>query len=177
MLEYVLDAVWTVADEIYVVFSREPSLKLVESIASFGVKIVIDKDSSGTVSNMITGFKASRSDHSLVVSENTPFIKPSVIFALFEAAHGYDAAIPKWKQGKIEPLPAVYSRKPLLKLTSRKKAFNSPEKLIDDLYAVRFVEIEKDLKELDPELNSFFNVRTSKDLRQARALAAMTQKP
>ena len=170
-----LDSVWTVADEIYVIFNHDPNLKLVESIAPFGVKIVVDKASSSLVSNMVKGFKASRSEHCFAVPENVPFIKPNVAFALFEAARGYDAAIPRWSNGKVEPLLAVYRKKSFLRV-AQEDFVTAPDSILDNLYAVRFVSIEDELKPLDPDLSSFFTVRSKLDVDRAKSIALTGRK-
>jgi molybdopterin-guanine dinucleotide biosynthesis protein A len=174
-LQYVLDSVWTVVDELIVVFDKEPKLSLIEAIAPFGVKIAIHKDSSSDLSKIIAGLKASRSENCFVVPSSSPFVKPNVVFELFQDAKGFDAAIPKWKDGKIEPLLAVYSRKALLRASSslKKKTIDA---LVDNLYAVSFVEIEKKLRLLDPELHSFFRVRTDRDMKKAEKIASIAAK-
>lgn len=172
LLEYVLDAIWTVSDEIYVVFEAEPTLKLIESIAPFGVKIVVSKDASSRVAGMTAGFKASKSEHCFVAPDNVPFLKPNVIFALYEAARGYDAAIPKRADGNIDPVIGVYRRKSFLRVVSQSQSAAELGAILDNLYAIRFVHIEEELKPLDPELQSFFTVNTSEDLRRARRLAS-----
>jgi molybdopterin-guanine dinucleotide biosynthesis protein A len=171
LLEYVLDSVWTVADDILVIFDKEPSLPLVESIAPFGVKVAVDRDGGSTLSRVMTGLRATNSENCLVVSSSAPFIKPNVIFHLFESIHGYDAAVPKWADGRLEPLLSVYSKKAILKAASqsRRKSFES---LVDDLYDVMFVDVERFLKPLDPELHSFFRINGPSELRKARRIAS-----
>jgi molybdopterin-guanine dinucleotide biosynthesis protein A len=170
LLEYVLDSVWTVADEMFVIFGTEPSLATVERIAPFGVKAVIDRASSGPFSMIMAGVGASTSDSCLVVPAESPFVKPSVLYQLFELIRGFDAAIPKWKNGRTEPLLSVYSRRAFLKAASGLKKPTLP-KLVDSLYDIRYVGVEEMLQPIDPELESFFRVRTDADLRKARALA------
>ena len=170
LLEYVLDSVWTVADDILVIFSKEPSLPLIESIAPFGVKVVVDRQSSSVLSRIVTGFRASTSENCLVVPSSAPFVKPNVLFELFEGIHGYDAVVPRWKSGKTEPLLSVYSRKAFLRAVThlKKKTMGG---LVGDLYDVSFVDIEKYLKPLDPELHSFFRIKGPADLRKAVKIA------
>lgn len=171
VLEYVLDSVWTVADEIFVIFDREPSLQLIESIAPFGVKVSIDRIGSTPFSRITAGFRASSSDNCLVISSSVAFVKPNVLFELFQSIHGYDAAVPKWNDGRTEPLLSVYSRKAFLKATSqlRKQSFSA---LLDNFYAVNYVSVENNLKPLDPELHSFFRVEDEAGLRKARQIAS-----
>ena len=170
LMEYVLDSVWTVADEILVIFDKDPSLSLIETIAPFGVKVAIDRDGNSVLSRIVAGFRASRSENCLVVPSSAPFIKPNVVFHLFESVRGFDASVPRWKNGKLEPLLAVYSRNAFLKAAThaRSRVLSS---LLDNLYAVSYVDIEKFLEPLDPDLNSFFRVKSKNDLRKARRIA------
>jgi molybdopterin-guanine dinucleotide biosynthesis protein A len=170
LLQYVLDSVWTVADDILVIFNKEPDLSLIESVAPFGVKVVLDKEGSSPFSRITTGFRASSSENCLVVSSSAPFVKPNVLFELFEGVHGFDAAVPRWKNGKIEPLLSVYSRKAFLRAGShlRKRSLGN---LVNNLYDVAFIGIETQLKQLDPELYSFFRVEDVGSLKKARRIA------
>ncbi len=59
MLDYVLDSVWTVPVDIFVVFRDEPSLALIESIAPYGVKVVIDRERDTLHSRIFAGLRAS----------------------------------------------------------------------------------------------------------------------
>ncbi len=170
LLQYVLDSVWTVADEILVIFDDDPSLSLIESIAPFGVKVAIDRESSSVLSRIVAGFKATQSVDCLVVPSSAPFIKPNVIFQLFESARGFDAAVPRWRSGKLEPLLAVYSKKAFLRAAARSKR-RALSSLVDNLSAVSYVEVEKFLKPVDPELYSFFRVKDERDLKKARRIA------
>ena len=170
LLQYVLDSVWTVADEILVIFDEDPGLPLIESIAPFGVKVAIDREGGSVVSRIAAGFKATHAEDCLVVPSSTPFIKPSVILQLFESLRGFDAVVPKWRSGKIEPLLAAYSRKAFLRAAARSKT-KVLSSLVDNLAAVSFVNVEKFLKPLDPDLYSFFRVKDERDLRKARRIA------
>ena len=106
-----------------------------------------------------------------MVGASSPFLKPSVLFQLFESARGFDAAIPRWKDGKTEPLLSVYSRKAFLRASSGIKRKTLPG-LVSNLYGVSYVGIEEFILPLDPELHSFFRVRGDGDLRKARAIAS-----
>jgi molybdopterin-guanine dinucleotide biosynthesis protein A len=170
LLHYVLDSVWTVADDILVIFDRDPGLTLIESIAPFGVKLAIDREGSSVFSRIVIGFNATRAEDCLVVPSSAPFIKPNVIFQLFESVRGFDAAVPKWRSGKIEPLLAAYNRKAFLRAAARNKK-RGLSSLVDNLSAVSYVDVEKFLKPLDPELYSFFRVKDERDLKKARRIA------
>lgn len=176
VLEYLLDAVWTVADSIYVIFKREPSLKLIEAISTFGVKIIIENQTPSLLSSLLMGFKASRSEYCLVLRENTPFLKPSVLHLLFEAAKGYDAALPRWSNGKLEPLLAVYRRKSFITVASKLQKQDDPFSVVDNLYSIRYVDVESEIKPLDPDLESFFTIESSEDLSKAKGKVTLKYK-
>ena len=162
---------WTVADDIFVIFGKDPSLPLIESIAPFGVKVAIDRDGASVLTRITAGFRASNSENCLVVPSSAPFVKPNVLFQLFESIRGYDAAVPRWRNGKIEPLLAVYNRKAFLKVTSHQKK-RSLGSVLGEFYDVTYIDIEKFLKPLDPELSSFFRIENPSDLMKARRIAS-----
>ena len=169
-LEYVLDAVWTVADEIHVVFQNEPNLKLVEAISPFGVKIIIEGQPKTLVSNILTGIKVSKSNCCLITRENTPFLKPDVLNMLFESIQKYDAVVPRWPDGSIEPMLAIYRRKSFLGATLEKTDTKDITNIVEDLYSVKFLDIATKIKAVDPELESFFSVNSDKDFQRAREI-------
>ncbi len=175
VLEYLLDAVWTVADSIYVIFKREPNLKLIEAISTFGVKIIIENQASSLLSSLLTGFKASRSEYCLVLRENTPFLKPSVLHMLFEAAKGYEAALPRWSSGKLEPLLAVYRRKSFITVSSKLQQ-DDLLLVVDSLYSIRYIDVEREIKPLDPDLESFFTIKSEEDLAKAKEKVTLKYK-
>ncbi len=170
MIQYVLDSVWTVVDEILVIFQKEPPLELIETIAPFGVKVAVDERSRDTLSKVVVGMLACNSENCLVATVSRPFVKPNVIFRLFEAVGSHDAAVPRWADNRQEPLLAVYRKKPFLKAASKERG-GGIESVIDDLCAVTFVQIEETLKPLDPDLLSFFRVRTDADFTRAATIA------
>ncbi len=176
LIEYVLNSVWTVVDQIFVVFNHEPDLRIVEAIAPFGVKIIVDEQSSGNNGNILSsmkmGIEACRSELCFVMMGNTPFIKPNVIFALFEGARGYDAAIPKRPDGSINPLLAVYRAKAFLRVLDTNKDASTPQDVVDWLNAIRFIDVENEIKPLDPDLNSLFQINTEEDIQKARNIAS-----
>lgn len=182
LLEYVLDSVWTVADELFVVFGDEPKLPIIEAISPFGVKVLSVERGQGPLKAITEAFKLSKSEYCLLVTERVPLLKPNVVLALFEGAQGNDGAIPRWSDGRVEPMLAVYRKNPFIHLiNSWKKPFSGNVRkgistLADQLFDVRFLSIEDEIKELDPELDSFLEVRDDKSLLAARKKASISGK-
>jgi molybdenum cofactor guanylyltransferase len=182
LLEYVLDSVWTVADELFVVFSHEPKLSMIEAISPFGVKVLAVPRNQSSIRGIADAFKSSKSEYCLLATERVPFLKPNVALALFESARGNDSAIPKWADGRIEPLLAVYRKNAFTRLVNSWKQPFGPnvskdmETLADQLFDVKFLSIQKELTELDPELDSFFQVKDERSLSAARVKASIKGK-
>jgi molybdopterin-guanine dinucleotide biosynthesis protein A len=179
LLEYVLDSAWTVADELFVVFSREPKLSLVEAISPFGAKVLTVPKNQTPIRALADAFRSSKSEYSLLATERVPFLKPNVALNLFENARGNDGAIPKWDDGRIEPLLAVYRRNDFTRIINAwKHSFGQNVAreitlIAEQLFDVKFLSIERELKELDPELDSFYLVRDEKSLAAAREKASI----
>ena len=182
LLEYVLDSVWTVADEIVVVFGKEPKLSIVESISPFGAKVITVNQNQGPTFSILEAFRTSKAEHCLLTTERVPLLKPNVILSLFENALGHDLAIPRWNDGKLAPMLAVYRKNALLKLVSTLNLSNGKDlkrdlgKIIEQLFAVKYVSVEKDLKEIDPELDSFLEIDGDRSLSLAREKASIKGK-
>ncbi len=118
LLEYVLDSVWTVADELNIVFKNEPDLSVIEAISSFGARVTNVPSGVHPITGILSAFKSSKADYCILATEGVPLLKPNIVLALFDAAHGFDLSVPKWKNGQIEPLLAVYSGRALLRLAA-----------------------------------------------------------
>lgn len=87
---------------------------------------------------------------------------------MFDRARGADAAIPQWPNGYIEPLHAVYKVSPAL--SAAEKAMGEGRLTIRAMIAglgkVVYVGTDE-LRRFDPELSTFFNINSQKDLRTA----------
>jgi molybdopterin-guanine dinucleotide biosynthesis protein A len=179
LLEYVLDSVWTVADELSVVFASEPKLSLVEGISPFGAKVLTTQKGESSSVTLFNAFRSSRAEHTLLVTERVPLLKPNVALYLFESARGFDLSIPKWKSGKLEPLLAVYRNNTLVRLVSSvpTASDNNVEavmgSLIEQIFDIKYVSVEDELTELDPELDSFLEVKDEATLSAAQSKASI----
>ncbi len=139
LLEYVLDSVWTVADEIIVVFgNEEPKLSIIESISPFGARVLTTPKGQSAFNTIYTAFRSAKSELCLLTSERVPLLKPNVALALFDNAQGYDLAIPKWRNGKLEPMLAVYRKKAFVRLCSTKGSVSLKNSTADTDFANLF---------------------------------------
>ncbi|HEX9261035.1 MAG TPA: NTP transferase domain-containing protein, partial [Candidatus Bathyarchaeia archaeon] len=115
-------------------------------------------------------------EYILLVPFDTPFISQKVALLLFELCVRRSAVIPRWPNGQIEPLHAVYRTEIALK--AAKSAADSGRldmrAMIERMPNVRFVSTLV-IEQLDPKLESFFNVNTVVDLKKARAIAKVSK--
>jgi len=181
LIEYVLDSVWTVADELIVVFNHEPELSTVEGISPFGVKVLTTAKNHDAFQTICNAFKSAKAERCLLATERAPLLKPNVVLSLFENAQGHDLAIPKRPDGKLEPMLAVYRKNAFIrvanstKFPASKKVEQQIGAVADRLFAVKYV-TDDELRELDPELDSFLEVKDEKSLQKAREKASTRSK-
>ncbi len=181
VIEYVLDSVWTVADELIVVFNHELKLSTVEAISPFGVKVLTTSRTRDALQTICDAFKSAKAEHCLLATERAPLLKPNVVLSLFENAQGHDLAIPKRRNGRIEPLLAVYRKNAFIRIASTIKSASEDiegqiREIADRMFAVKYVSIEDELQELDPELDSFLEVKDQRGLQKARLKASTKSK-
>jgi molybdopterin-guanine dinucleotide biosynthesis protein A len=127
----------------------------------------------GPVAGLEAGMRRARGRLAFATGCDLPFLKLEVIDRLFELADdmdGYEAAVPVQPNGFFEPLHSVYDREKMQ--YACKRALEKGERRIHvplQELSVNHVSIDQ-LRQLDPDLLSFFNLNTRGDLETARAL-------
>jgi molybdopterin-guanine dinucleotide biosynthesis protein A len=126
----------------------------------------------GPVAGILAGMKKARGDLAFATGCDLPFLNLEVIRRLFELAdkENYDAVVPVQPNGFFEPLHCVYRRKKMLSACER--ALEKAERRIHaPLQELRLRQIPVDqLRTIDANLFSFFNLNTREDLEAARKL-------
>ena len=127
----------------------------------------------GPVAGLEAGMRRARGRLAFATGCDLPFLKLEVIERLFELADvrgGYEAAVPVQPNGFFEPLHSVYDREKMQSACIR--ALEKGERRIHvplQELCVNHIAIDQ-LRPLDPDLLSFFNLNTRADLETARAL-------
>jgi molybdopterin-guanine dinucleotide biosynthesis protein A len=122
----------------------------------------------GPVAGLAVGLRAVPHPLAFVVSCDVPFLNLDVAEYLANVAACYDLAVPEW-EGRRHPLQAVYrtSVQPVL----AQQLSGGRRRLMEVLDLVRTVVVpESELRALDPEGRSFFNMNTPEDYRRALSL-------
>jgi len=177
LIAHVVRTASQVADEVVVAIGRESNSSTYRKFLPASIRIVKDRwQVKSPLVGILTGFKWMRSNYSVVLSCDTPFANRSVLGLLFKKATHFDAAIPRWPNGDIEPLQAVYRTRPAIpaaKMALTHKEFRNVD-MIKRLRRITYVPV-REIKQIDKDLVSFFNVNNRRDLRRAEAIQAFSR--
>lgn len=169
LILHVLDTISGVVDETVVVVSSKCQIGRIENLLQGKANIVVDK--GRTQSPLIgasTGFGNAKGEYSLLLPCDTPFVSSQIVSLLLDLCINKSAVIPRWPNGYIEPLQAVYNTKSALiaTTTALKEKKLDLRSMIAHLKGIRYVSTLV-LKQFDSELLNFFNINTLEDLRKA----------
>jgi len=120
---------------------------------------------------LLAGGAALRSPYALALGCDQPFLAPPLLAALFAQVGNHDAAVPRWPNGMIEPLVAVYRKAAMVRAADGALAAGerSNQEMLDRIRDVHFVATDE-LRRFDPHLRSFVNVNTPADLERAKRM-------
>ena len=172
LIRHVLDVVYGIVDERIVVVSSEVQAENFAKVVGLNIRIVIDVNGMQCpLVGALTGFENAYGKYSLLLSCDTPLVSKDILLLLLELCTNRNAVIPRWPNGYIEPLQAVYCTKPAVE--AARKALSEGKldmrSMVDELRGVRYISTLV-LRQLDPELRTFFNVNTPLDLRKAELM-------
>ena len=171
MIEHVVGKALKVSKNIGISINKNQNPKFFKKIFP---SLPVWKDEfsgGGPLAGIVTGIKKLNAEYVAVLSCDTPFVNPEVLRYLFKKVEGFDAAVPIWPNGFLEPLQAVYKTKSFLPLAkdALKKSSFSIFKIIKKLKNPLHVPVET-LKAIDPDLKTFFNINTLEDLERALSM-------
>jgi molybdopterin-guanine dinucleotide biosynthesis protein A len=172
LIRHVLNAIKEIVDETIVVVSSEGQAENYAKVLDSNVRILVDvDDAQSPLIGASTGFRKTKGEYSLLLPCDTPLVSRKILSFVFELSTNRNAVIPRWPNGYLEPLQAVYRTKPALEAA---ESALSQEKLdirsmVNRLTGVRYVSTLV-LQKLDPKLKTFFNVNTSLDLKKAESM-------
>ncbi len=131
-----------------------------------GVEVVGDRfPGLGPLAGLHAGLEAAQTELAVCVAVDLPFVDPEVLRFLLHCAQGFDAVVPV-VCGRPQPLCAVYRRRVAPVAQTLLEAGGGSVRDLLAQISVYFVP-EPDLRRIDPELVSFFNVNTPEDYRIA----------
>lgn len=128
----------------------------------------------GPLSGIYTGLYYSRNVTNIVVACDMPFLNTQLLEHMTKLLPSFDAIVPRWPNGQLEPLHAVYSLSCLPKIRINLEENQvSVNKFLKKMHVLHLN--KRGFSAFDPELLSFFNVNTQADVDLANKIAIMEQ--
>jgi molybdopterin-guanine dinucleotide biosynthesis protein A len=123
----------------------------------------------GSLGGILTGLVSAPTEWSAFCACDMPFLSPPLYRRLLSLRDGYDAVVPV-VDGRPEPTHAVYSRACIGPIRERITAQDLKISSFFGEVRVKLVP-EEEIRSLDPDLLSFFNINTQQDLETALSTA------
>ena len=169
LIEYIIDQSRKITDSIVVTISKNDSIKEFQKILPSDIEIIRDDGSlKSPLTGLMSGMNKFSEGYIAAIACDMPFVKSEVLNLLFEKVIGFDLAIPRWPNGYLEPLLAVYEFKKTRQCLRQLKISNSTRvsDLISMLESVNYLDINE-IRKIDPSLRVFFNINSENELKIA----------
>ncbi|MGB6371622.1 MAG: molybdenum cofactor guanylyltransferase [Atribacterota bacterium] len=123
----------------------------------------------GLLVGLYSGLKASASRYNLVVGCDMPFLNVELLQYMGDKIDSNDIIIPRYAKSYVEPLCAIYNKDCLEVIKKNIGAGILSIRRIFPYLKVRYIE-EEEIKRVDPDFNSFFNINYKEDFIRAEEL-------
>jgi len=166
LVNHVIHAMKGLVDEIVLSVAEGRTADYREAVGGEFTIVEDTRPQVGPLEGLISTFRATRGDYVLVAPCDTPLLRAKVCETVLRKAFDRDGAVPVIN-GYYEPLHAAYRRE--LGLRAFEDTLRKGKGKITDTYG-RMVLVEVDeatLRRIDPALESFWNMNTERDLREA----------
>ena len=164
LITYVIKSLENVVDEIIISVRDKPQGELLDTILPGYTYAYDEFENKGPLSGILGGLTLCRNEFCFVAACDMPFINEDVVKMLFRLSESHDAAIPRWEDGFLEPLHAVYRCKSMIR-ESRKAIELGENTIIAPIFRinVNYMSIEN-IRKIDPDLRTFININTPEDM-------------
>jgi molybdopterin-guanine dinucleotide biosynthesis protein A len=129
--------------------------------------VIQDKfDFEGPLAGFMTALAECKSEFCFLGACDMPFIEPKIVEYLFRRSSKWSGAVPRWWDGRLEPLHAVYdcnAARSASRHVIDEQVLNMIS-LVNHMPRIRFVDVEQEIGPLNPSLNTFRNLNTPRDL-------------
>ncbi|MFQ6010729.1 MAG: molybdenum cofactor guanylyltransferase [Nitrososphaerales archaeon] len=168
MLKRIVDQVYDLVGEMIVVIDQKGDSDKYRDLIPREVRVINDLESGqNPLLGVHSGLSTVQSKYALLIPCDTPFLNRKIIQLIFEKSDQHQAAVPRWPDGRIEPLMSVYRAEDGLaavkKLLGTRS--NSMNDFVGSLTDVVFIRTES-LRRIEGNLLTFTNVNTPEDLRK-----------
>jgi len=167
LIAHIVEKLQGLGDECIVSIGKDRHLEQYQRILPNRVLVIQDKcDFEGPLAGFTTALAECKSDLCFLGACDMPFIEPRIVEYLFGRSSKSLGAVPRWRDGRLEPLHAVYdcnAARSASRQVIDKQVLNMIS-LVDHIPRIRFVDVEQDIAPLNPSLNTFRNLNTPTDL-------------
>ena len=166
LLEYLVRAIGPLYEELFVVVGTELQREQIRSHMKQKIVILTDRVLGvGPLGGILAGASSANNEYCQILPVDSPLPVSGVLIHLADCAKGYEAAIPTWPDGRLEPLHGVYKANKAVEEAEHLVSLHdySIISLVHALTNTCFVSIET-LRALDPDLETFANVNTREDI-------------
>lgn len=178
LIKHVLKVLHGIVDETIIVTSSKVQAEKFAKVTGSDVRVVIDvTDMQSPLIGALTGFETACGQYSLLLPCDTPMVSRDILLLLLELRTNKNAVVPRWPNGYIEPLQAVYCTKRATEVAKRilNAGKTDMRSMVDELRGVRYISTLV-LQQLDPKLRTFFNINTPLDLKKAEFILRRMKK-
>jgi molybdenum cofactor guanylyltransferase len=124
----------------------------------------------GSLGGLYTGLRLAKTQHIFVVACDMPFLAPHVIRHIVQLKDSADIVISRWAT-RLQPTHAVYSRNCLPVIEEMMTLHNRKIHSMISHPSLRVCVVpETEIRHIDHEGRSMFNINTPSDLEQARSV-------
>jgi molybdopterin-guanine dinucleotide biosynthesis protein A len=119
----------------------------------------------GPLGGILTGARHNHHEYCQILPVDSPLPVREVLQKLLASVRGFEAVVPMWKDGRLEPLHGVYRVESAAREAERliREGRRSVIFLVRSIGNVLYVDIDE-LRGLDPDLDTFANINTREDL-------------
>ncbi|MCE5214727.1 MAG: molybdenum cofactor guanylyltransferase [Methanobacterium sp.] len=167
LILHVLETAQDIVQEIIIVLRDKNQykqyIKLIEDNNFIFKKLTIAMDlipDKGPLIGIYTGLRLLSSDKGLILPCDSPFISSEFIGNILSFPDDYEALVPIWSDGMVEPLHAVYSKYVVEKIEKLIEEDIRDVKSLLEICKVKYV----DVNSLDDTGHSFMNLNEPDDL-------------
>ena len=165
LVTHLVEKLHNLGDECIVSIGKHRAANDFRAVLPDYVSVIQDKyEFRGPLAGFMTALDECKSDFCFLGACDMPFIEARIVEYLFEKSLGCSGAVPRWQDGRLEPLHAVYDC--IAAKNASQQVMDEPSmiSLVDHIPRIRFVTVERDIVPLDPTLNTFRNLNTRRDL-------------
>ncbi|MDD1744650.1 MAG: molybdenum cofactor guanylyltransferase [Candidatus Methanoperedens sp.] len=167
LIALIIEKLEKVVDSIIISVRDRAQEELLKAALSLEYRFAYDiHKNTGPMSGILSGLSSCEDEYCFIAACDMPFINENVVRLLFRRSDNFDAAIPRWEDGFLEPLHAVYRCVPMIHET--KQAIERGETIILApvfKMKVNYVPMD-DVRKLDPDLRTFININTNDDIQK-----------